>query len=322
MSSPALSVILLAPTDFDHIKKTIRHLRAQTRAADIELLIVTPRPEGIESHANAWCEFHSVKLVRVKTLAEPAAGRLCGFNESTAPLIAYAEDHAFPSPNWADALIQAHAGPYSAVSVEMQNANPSPVSNADMLLSFGSWIAPARRGPRAMLPGHNTCYKRETLNHYGDSLLAMLTSEAVMHQDLARRGKQLFLESNASVAHINTSLGSAFFRHKLYGGRIFAGLRSKTNHWSTLKRILYGLAAPIVPFVRFARLLPDMERTGVFAAFDLGTLCFVILGLMIHAFGEMLGYWFGPGQAIQSYARIELYRELQLHPGERILAFE
>lgn len=322
MTTPAMSVILLAPTDLSHIQKIIRHLRAQTRASELELLVVTPHPAAFESAAPSWSEFHSVRLIPVKPLNAPGEGRLRAFECASAPIIAFAEDHAFPSPNWADSLLRAHAGPYVAVGVEMRNANPSALSKADMLMSFGPWVAPARRGVFSMLPGHNTSYKREILSAYGNDLLTMLNSEAVMHQDLTRRGMQLFLETNAHVAHINLSLRRPFLRHKLLGGRIFAGLRSQAHHWPFTKRILYGLAAPLVPFVRFTRLLPDLKRTGVFAAFELDTLFFLALGLLVHATGEMVGYWFGPGDAFQSYARLELYREAQILPAERSLAFE
>lgn len=43
---------------------------------------------------------------------------------------------------------------------------------------------------------------------------------------------------------------------------------------------------------------------------------------IVHAFGEMIGYWFGPDQAIKSYAQLELYRELQIRPDERQLGLE
>jgi hypothetical protein len=322
MSTPALTVALLAPTDLAHIEKTVRHLRAQTRVSDIELVLVTPNPPAIHASSQAWREFHSVRLVLCDAPVDPVGARILAVRASSAPLLAFAEDHAFPAPNWAEQLIAAYAEPYAAVGVEMRNENPSAVSRADMLLSFGPWTAPARRGLYPMLPGHNTSYRLSVLQEFGDRLPSALASEAVLHRILTQQGKQLYLENRTFVSHVNISSPAPFIKHKLFGGRIFAASRWQQNHWRLFRRLLYGLAAPIVPIVRLMRLFPDLKRVGAFSPVDFKMFGALLVGLVCPAAGEMLGYWFGIGNAVPSYAHLELFRESALRLQDRQLVFE
>jgi hypothetical protein len=322
MTAPALSVILLAPNDSTRIQKTIWHLRAQTRVSEIELLIVTPNAAQIESAFARQQEFYAVKIVTVDANAPTNVARARGVYTSTAPIIAFAEDHAFPSPNWADALLAAHEKPYAAVSVQMHNANPSSISRADMLMSFSNWIAPAVRGEMPMLPGHNTSYKREILYAYGEQLSEILNSEAVMHQDLTRRNHKLFLETRASIRHLNFALWLPFLRHKFLGGRSFAAIRANTQNWTWTQRLLYACGGGAIPLLRFWRMVPDLKRTGALQTLDFTFIAALTTGLIVHAFGEVIGYLFGEGNSLAHYAVLELNRADHLRAEERVLAFE
>lgn len=321
-ASPALSVILIAPAEFVYIQKTVRHLAAQTRARELELVVVTSAAERLQAAPGTWANFHSVRVVESDLLDSTGAPRVRGFYASSAPLVAFAEDHAFPSPNWADVLIRAHAKPYAAVSIEMKNENPGSLSNADMQLSFGQWIAPAVRGVMSSLPGHNTCYKREILNSYRERLEAMLNSEAVLHQDLTRDHHQLFLETQAYITHLNVSQWLAFFKHKLWGGRIFGGTRAQEGHWSFSKRMAYALGAPLIPFVRLYRMVPNLRRTGALESFDALFLTALSAGLVTHALGECIGYALGFGDARRKYTQAEFHRVELMRREEHRLAFE
>lgn len=320
MTSPTLSVILIVPADVNHIHKTIRHLRAQTRVREIELVLVSTDPIDL-SEMQAWDEFCAVKWV-YSEINSTGQARAAGFKSATAPLIAYTEDHVFPSPNWADALIGAHQNEYAGVSVEMRNGNPGSVSCADMHLSFGSWLAPMQRRLMPVLPAHNTCYKRAVLARLGEQLTPMLGSEAVLHQELTSRKQKLFLESGAFIEHVNISRWQPFLAHKFWGGRIFGATRAQENKWSWKKRIVYSLGAPLIPLIRLKRILPNLLRTGDLGRFDPVFVLALAGGLVTHAFGEAVGNIWGHGDAETHYVVIEIQRKNQLRAGERQWAFE
>lgn len=322
MTAPALSVILVAPPDPARLQKTLHHLRAQTRASEIELVITSVDATRLQSSFSAWHAFHSVKFVPVESGTLHSEARARAAHASTAPIVAFGEDHVFPAPNWADALLTAHQNTYAAVSVEMHNANPSGISRADMLLGFGNWIAPAVRGEISMLPPHNTSYKREILLSYGIRLAEMLNSEAVMHQDLTRRKHKLFLETRASVQHLNIAMWSPFLKHKFWGGRLFGSIRADSEHWSISRRILYACGGGLIPLLRFWRLIPTLQRTRAVRTFHPAFIAALIVGLIVHAVGEVAGYLFGTGQALTHYSPIESNRADQLLLQERSLALE
>lgn len=322
MTTPALSVILLAPVDFRHIQKTVRHLRAQTRASEIELVIGIPTQNTLVCDPCEWEGLHSVQIIPVGEITMASPAKMQTLKHASAAIIAFAEDHVFPSPNWADALIQTHQGPYAAVGVEMRNANPSALSRADMHLSFGNYIAPAVRGLVDALPGHNTSYKRQVLDVYGTRAAAMLDAETVMHAEMRQHNQQLFLEAHAFISHLNIARWLPFVKHKFYGGRVFGASRREKFDWSAMQRALYILGAPLIPFVRLKRMLPNLRRTRALETFDPQFILALAFGLAIHATGEAVGYAFGPGNVAKQYATLELHRADQLRDNERHLAFQ
>ena len=91
--------------------------------------------------------------------------------EASAPIVVFTEDHCFPEPEWAAALLARHAEPWAAVGPVLRNANPeTTVSWADLLIAYGPWLAPGVAGPKDHLPGHNSSYKTSVLREYGDRL--------------------------------------------------------------------------------------------------------------------------------------------------------
>src|SRR5205823_2114181 len=132
---------------------------------------------------------------------------------ASAPVVVFCEDHAFPEPGWAVALIDAHRGPYAAVGPVIVNANPrSLISDADCLIGYGPWLHPSPGGEMSHLPGHNSSYKRASLLEYGDRLPSMLEAETVLHWDLRARGLRLYLEPRARLAHTNFAQAAVWTR--------------------------------------------------------------------------------------------------------------
>ena len=72
MNAPALSVILVAPDGYGEVAATLRHLRAQTIAGRLELVIVAPEADHFQvrdEDATAFGQVTVVAVSEVKTLA-------------------------------------------------------------------------------------------------------------------------------------------------------------------------------------------------------------------------------------------------------------
>jgi glycosyltransferase involved in cell wall biosynthesis len=314
MSEPLLSVVIVTDV-YETIRKTVRHLRAQTVADRIELVVVAP--EGrLDLDEAALAELHSHRVIRVAEIRSLSWARAPGIREARAPIVALAESHCFPEPEWAERLLAAHADGWAAVGPAVFNANPgSVVSWVNLFLDYGPWLGPTPGGQMDDLPGHNSSYKRELLLEYGERLEAMLEAETIMHADLRDRGHRLYQEPSARAAHVNVTRTAAWIGERFQTGRRFGSARS--HAWPPWRRAVYAAGSPMIPVVRLRRLRRDLARTGT--GRELRGYGYVLLGfaLAVSAAGELVGYATGSGDSMFALSRIELHKQRYLRPSEQ-----
>jgi hypothetical protein len=304
---PDLSVILATPDTYGTIRLTMRHLLAQTKRRDIEIVIVGPTEEAIRPPEGELRGFWGYQTVATGAVTSIARANAAGVRRARAPIVALAEDHSFPEPDWAEWLVAAHRGPWAVVGPAMRNANPATmVSWSDFLIGYGPWMYPAVSGPAAFLPGHNSSYKTWVLLSYGDRLEDMMEAETVLHLELGRRGHGLYLEARARTAHTNFALASSWLPVQFYAGRVFAG--SRAAQWKPGKRLLYFAASPLIPAVRLWRCLRELARPGRPLGLFPRMLPFLCIGLVLDGAGQMLGYLLGAGEAIGRVGGYEFHR--------------
>ena len=305
--SPELSVVLITPDTFDTIRQTTRCVVRQSVASRIELVIVAPAHAHIEIDPAFVAPLESVQVVRLPSVTPTGPARAAAIRAARAPVVAFAEEHCYPAPGWAAALIEAHRGDYAAVGPAMKNANPDTiVSWADFLIGYGPWAAPMERREMEYLPGHNSSYKRSHLLAYDASLDTLMEAETVLLWDLRNKGHRLLLEPAAQAAHVNFGLWRSWLAVSYHNGRAFADTRAAS--WSPVKKVAYAAASPLIPLVRLARTLGNARRVGRggwFLARIVPTLC---VGLAVDAIGQMMGYATGAGDAYEKMAEFEWHR--------------
>jgi GT2 family glycosyltransferase len=311
-----MSVVIVTPDCYETIGKTINHLRSQTVRDQLELIIVGPRA-ALSDNRRAEVEcFGATRVVEIDPLRSLAEANAAGAREAGSPVIAFLEGHAYPDPGWAEALIRTHRQPCAVVGPVVRNANPSsPISRAEMLIGYGPWMDPARGGTVTHLPGHNSSYKRSILLEYNERLESLLAAESVWHWDLTARGYRLCIEPAAKISHLNSSLFTSMIRERLHSGRFFAAFRA--IEWSTLRRLIYAGGAPLIPPVRFLRILGQLWRSGSVGRLSLATITLVLVGLGVSALGEGMGYAFGLGDSQEKGLDLQFHRER--HINERDL---
>jgi len=304
MNEPQLSVIVITVDDGRTVATTLRHLRAQTAWDQLEIVVVAPQPVAVAG-------FRWVRSVVAEVGRSTAAARAAGVRAATTPVVAFVEDHSFPEPGWAAALLMAHKQPCAGVGPVMGNANPATLTSwANLIIEYGPWLAPQAGGPVVLIPGHNSSYKRAVLLAYGDRLEAMLDAEGVMHWDLQARGETLWLEPTAKTNHCNFSRIGPSVTLRFYGGRLFASARCR--EWSWWRRAMYGVAAPLIPLVRFGRIVGA-------GRIPWRAVPVTLAGLVVDGFGEFIGYLTGGGNAIGVLSDLEFHRERFLTAADRQL---
>ena len=229
---PEMSGVIVTPDCYETIRKTIRYLRKQTVKHKLQIVIVAPSAEKLGLIISEVEEFFQVSVVEAGTISSLAALRAGTIRHASAPVVVFAEDHSFPEPSWAEALIQAHKGPWAAVGPVISNANPNSITSwAQFFLTYGRWTAEsASAGEIDELPGHNSSYKRAVLIDYGSGLETKLLRETILHWDLRARGHRLYLEPDARTRHVNVSRLSSIIQN-LYHGRLFAAACALNGRW-------------------------------------------------------------------------------------------
>jgi hypothetical protein len=99
---------------------------------------------------------------------------------------------------------------------------------------------------------------------------------------------------------------------------MFAGNRAMG--WPFWKRAIYTAGSPALPFLRTGRALRDLRRAR--AAQPLPVLATTLFWLLAaNAAGELVGYLFGAGDAMQRLTRHEFDRKIYLTPRDQALMY-
>jgi hypothetical protein len=299
---PALSAVTVVGSQRARAERTLAGLAEQTVVDRIESVIVDVAPTGTARLAVP-------ENLRVNYLSRPGIAhgidRAEGVRNAVAPIVALIEDHAVPAPGWAEALIEAHQGPWGAVGYAFAiQQSESYVARGGLVSEAGQWMHPARRGEVASLAGTNVSYKREVLESIED-LQGFLIYDVELNDQLTQLGFRMFLEPRALIWHeYFTSLRilvAANFGH----GRLVALTRS--HGWSVWRRILWGLgtplSAPLVRSWRLGRTLPHRPAVWPAVAAALPVVAAAYAG---EAAGESIGYLLGAGRATDLVTHAEL----------------
>jgi hypothetical protein len=315
--SADLSVVLVVVAPLARLEPTLAALRAQTIAERIELVLAVPSAAAF-GRLPGEEPFADVRVVEGGPIAQRGHAAAVGIHAATAPVVAMVEDHAFPEPGWAAALLAAHDGPWAGVGPAVENANAgSALSRVTFWLTYASISGPLEPGPRELLPWHNSSYKRELLTSYGERLGELLEWEGALQDDLRARGYQLYLEPAARTHHQNVSALRSAVSICFHHARLFGALRARSEGWPVWRRLFYVMAMPLFPVMRLRHVAPDLRRTGVtpLRLAGSGGALATILGSM--AVGEAAGYLLGQGDAADRLGDFEIDRTAHLSARER-----
>ena len=306
---PQLSVIVITPGSFRAIRKAVEHVLAQDARDALELVIVAPSSAGLGLQPALLEGLWGWQVVEVGTIDNIGPAEAAGFRHARAPVVVYVEEHSYPAPGWARALIEAHAGPWAAVGPAVTNANPDRmVSWTTFFLDLGEWVAPGAPGSAATLASHQTSYKRNLLLSYGAELDRLLETETALQHDLRRKGHQLLFEPRARTDHVNVSRFEEVMSLQFYNYREYASNRATLGGWSPARRLLYIGGSPLIPLVRGWRVLRQVRRSGLTRRLLPGILPSLAVGLVAATVGELMGFSLGKGDSSQKRITFELER--------------
>lgn len=303
--SPLMTVIITTIGSYESIRTTIKYLREQTVKEHLEVIIISHQLVVPESDRAGFGDFYNVIIIDADLERDLYDAWVRAVHVSQAPIVAFGENHAFPEPQWAEALTEAHKGPWAGVGSVIRNANPgSANSRAQLYMTYGRWTGPIESGEVEDLPGHNSSYKRSILLEYGSELKHMLIRTNIMNMDLRRRGHRLYMENRAAVNHINVSRASSILPDLFYNGQLYTAALVHYEKWPVPKRLYHALLEPLIMLRHFQGTLQSLERDGQMKDLVPAALPIIAAGLTAHFFGKLNGYAVGFGNAqekINSY---------------------
>jgi hypothetical protein len=227
------------------------------------------------------------------------------------------EDHCFPATTWAEALIDAHRGPWAAVGYSFTNANPaSYVSRASFVVDYGVWAGHAPSGEAGLLQSNNISYKRDLLLALDAPLEELLETDWNVQHALRAGGHRLYLEGRASASHHNFTRVREMLAENFAHCRAIASERRRREDWPRWRSAAQGIATPLVaPPIRLARLVRSVGGRRAMRGDLIRAMPLIAVAYPYAAVGEALGYLLGLGEADRAlrHALLETDRD----EGER-----
>ena len=302
MSEAKLSVVLVA----DHMAKIERVLQAldeQTVRDQVEVVVVLPSKEAAAASPSRFARFGAHRIVSVPSIMPMPRARAAGVRATTTPVIFIGETHSYPHPDFAEALIAAHEGPWDIVVPGLENANPGNARSwSSFLLDYGYWLSGLPASEIASGPTWNASYKRHVLMELDDRLDGALSSGDELPMALRERKRRFYFAPDAKISHVNLE-SRGWIDERFLSGLVVGANRGK--RWSPARRAAYFFASPLIPFVLIYRNRDSMRSLFTRGKLPRGSALAVVAGSMVRTFGEATGYLRGiPAEA---EARMEEY---------------
>jgi hypothetical protein len=303
-----LTVITMVDSQRERGARALHAFCAQSIVERMEILVVDFGAPDLPPLQG--CNHPSVRVLPAEKTMGYGHTLAMAVAQARAPIVAIVEEHVIVLEGWAQALVEAHKGPWAAVGSEMHPGDlDRPASRRIELVSRHHWSVPARRGESPMLRWQNVSYKRASLMRYGDKLPLYLGSESMLFRQMRRDGERLFVEPAARMVHAHEHRWGAFLLGSLHSARLNAARAAVLAGAGPIARLVQAarcLAGAVRwPWVlwRRTRSLPNPEQwMPVFYR----SLFFVVEYYAVHALAGALGALAGEGDSDRQFLSYEI----------------
>lgn len=300
--TPELSVVVgLISGRRSDLERCLSALHAQDTPFEVEILVPFDRP--VSNVAELSSAFPSVRFIPAEdSRAVVERGgfvrehhdtlRTVGIMSARGRIIVLTEDHAYASPDWCGALVDAidrfpKAG---AVGGAVDCDSRSPLNWAVYFGDFGRYQSPVPEGVAEFVSDANVAYRREALEKAGDGW-GEDYHETIIHSAIVRAGWDLVMTPNGLVWQRRGKLGFwSSLQERYVWGRSYAG--GRCHDVSLASRLVFALLSPAIPFLFTWRGWKVASSRGRSRRFLTALpLFFLLQGFW--AVGELVGYMTG-----------------------------
>lgn len=300
-----LTVGLVAGPHRDRARRALTSLLGQSMAEGMKVHVIDTEPTS-EPVVPAQLP-HGLELQVTAATPDVLIGgaRATVAREAVSPLVGFLEEHCVAHPDWAAALVAAHASPdVGAAAGVIVNLESEPfLARVAALCSYRASLPPVPKPEAEVLFGQNVCYKKIDLDRLDENLDFLLTTELVLFRHLRKEGRRLAVVEGAKLQHAGLSRYVDVLHGVYHYDRAAYGLCHRLGEHSGIADYARALLSPPVRTVKTFAV--ETRVRGLPRA----TLIGLPLVLAIHAAaacGQISGRLFGPGSSPQSYSRNEL----------------
>jgi glycosyltransferase involved in cell wall biosynthesis len=290
-----LSVIIASYNSRQTIARCLQSLVSQRRDGEVEVIVVDSSQDGTaEIVAQQFPE------VRLYTFAErkfPGDARNIGLSHAAGDILAFTDADCVVDENWVREILKAHQSPVPIIGGVIDNGNPeSYVGWSHYFSNFSLWMPGTPAGPMVEIPTVCLSMKRWAFDRCGPFLERTYSSDTVFHWRAAKGELKPRLVPSIRVSHTNITSWRGVLKRNLIRGRYFAAVRMREHHFSTLRRAVFVVGAPWLPFLLFYRTARRVLKSGVYVNQFVLSSPLILLGLAAWSLGEFWGYLSNPSR--------------------------
>lgn len=293
---------LVSTEDSRRILETLDSLRNQEGGHPYEVLIGDRRNDDVSRKIAK--DYPEATLIPCLASASLPELRTAALDRAKGQYIIVTEDHCVPSGNWLDSMVQAFrtapAGTVAVGGCVENGVYDTALDWATFFCEYSYFLDPVHEGVGPVLPGMNVAYDRAIFQDLDRNLLTSGFWETTVHPVLLKAGKTLFSTNKVKLFHCKKFSFGLFARQRYIYSRYYAGLRFGPGQ-TVNKMIAFGVT-PILPALLFYRMFKQIRAKGRLRAELMSALPYLAVFVVIWAWGEMMGYLLGTGDAL---ARIE-----------------
>ncbi len=291
--APALSIVVPSVNGWGSLHECLAAIARQDLGLPIEVLVADRVGDAVRVPLRR--DFPGVRLVEAPPGTTIPALRALAFAQARGPVIGVIEDHVLLPADWARRMLALQAGGESVVGGAVRNAaTASLVDRAAFLCEYHQGLSP-EPGPSAGVTGNNVTYARALLESHPDAWNAGRW-ENHLHDALRDNGVTLHSHPEIVVDHkMHYTVGSYLEQRYLYS-RSYAAMRLEGAPAG--RRFLMGVMSLALPPVLLLRIVSKVRAVPAYRSQLLPSLPLLALFTLSWAWGELVGSWFGGGDAL------------------------
>jgi hypothetical protein len=284
--------------DHDRILETLEALRHQEGRPSYEVLLVDRLGDSISEQIEK--DYPEVQLIRCEKQVDLPTMRTIALKQSVGRFVAVTEDHCVPANDWLQNLLRVfHENQTASVvgGCVINGVDDSGLDWATFLCEYSAFMPPVVEGPTDNVPGMNVAYRRSVFDSIPEEILTRGFWETTLHPRLLSEGNTFISANSVRMYHCKKFSLGLFLRQRFIYSRYFAGIRFKKGEFG--RRLIASAACVVLPPLLLFRFLRSIRKRNHLGKTIFRATPYLLIFYFVWAFGEVIGYLFGPADALR-----------------------